>query len=111
MCDAPLCSAADTAEAELKTVSGENGMQPQDVAEDIPKPSIKIDNEHDAFATIVCISYGDRLGELLDTVRLMSGTIYVAIECSACTMCFQTICSRCKHKRPFRSLTLRFLHG
>jgi UTP:GlnB (protein PII) uridylyltransferase len=43
-------------------------MKPQDVSEDIPKPSIKIDNEHDAFATIVCISYGDRLGELLDTV-------------------------------------------
>ena len=72
MCHAPLCRAADTAEAELKTVSGENGMKPQDVSEDIPKPSIKIDNEHDAFATIVCISYGDRLGELLDTVRLLS---------------------------------------
>lgn len=45
-------------------------MRPEDVAAEIPKPSIKIDNEHDPFATIVCIGYGDRLGELLDTVRL-----------------------------------------
>jgi hypothetical protein len=73
---APCCRAADTAEAEVKTLGGENGMRPEDVAEDIPKPSIKIDNEHDPFATIVCISYGDRLGELLDTVRaLLSGNV------------------------------------
>jgi UTP:GlnB (protein PII) uridylyltransferase len=61
-----VCRAAETAEAELPTVSGANGVQPEDL--DIPKPSIKIDNEHDPFATIVCIGYGDRLGELLDTV-------------------------------------------
>lgn len=59
-----------TAEAELKTVSGEDGVPPgsQEVGE-VPVPTIRIDNEHDPFATIVCISYGDRLGELLDTVR------------------------------------------
>ncbi len=59
-----------TAEAELKTVSGEDGVPPSspEVGE-VPVPTIRIDNEHDPFATIVCISYGDRLGELLDTVR------------------------------------------
>ncbi len=50
------------------TFSGENGVDPQHAEEEVPKPSIKIDNEHDPFATIVCIGYGDRLGELLDTV-------------------------------------------
>lgn len=36
--------------------------------DDIPTPVIKIDNQHDPFATVVTIEYGDRLGELLDTV-------------------------------------------
>ena len=40
--------------------------------EDIPKPVIKIDNQHDPFATVVTIEYGDRLGELLDTVSLFA---------------------------------------
>ena len=34
----------------------------------VPEPVVKIDNESDPFATIVSIQYGDRLGELLDTV-------------------------------------------
>ena len=33
-----------------------------------PKPSVKIDNQTDPFSTIVVIQYGDKLGELLDTV-------------------------------------------
>lgn len=33
-----------------------------------PEPVVKICNEDDPFATIVTIEYGDRLGELLDTV-------------------------------------------
>jgi len=37
---------------------------------DAPKPIVKIDNQHDPFATVVSIQYGNRLGELLDTVRL-----------------------------------------
>ena len=37
--------------------------------DDIPTPVIKIDNQHDPFATVVTIEYGDRLGELLDTVQ------------------------------------------
>ena len=34
----------------------------------VPEPVVKIDNESDPFATIVSIEFGDRLGELLDTV-------------------------------------------
>ena len=45
--------------------------------DDIPKPVIKIDNQHDPFATVVTIEYGDRLGELLDTVSLSS----LAVAC------------------------------
>jgi len=36
--------------------------------EDAPKPVVKIDNQHDPFATVVSIQYGNRLGELQDTV-------------------------------------------
>lgn len=42
-----------------------NGSTP---AVSVPEPVVKIDNESDPFATIVTIQYGDRLGELLDTV-------------------------------------------
>lgn len=38
----------------------------------LPKPVIKIDNSTDPFATVVKVEFGDRLGELLDTVRLPS---------------------------------------
>lgn len=34
-----------------------------------PKPIVLIDQDSDADATIVEISFGDRLGALLDTVR------------------------------------------
>lgn len=34
----------------------------------MPTPTIKIDNASDPFATIVKVDFGDRLGELLDTV-------------------------------------------
>lgn len=34
----------------------------------VPEPVVKIDNHTDSFATIVTIEFGDRLGELLDTV-------------------------------------------
>lgn len=35
----------------------------------LPKPVVKIDNSTDPFATVVKVEFGDRLGELLDTVR------------------------------------------
>lgn len=34
----------------------------------IPKPKVKIDNVSDPFATLVTVEFGDRLGELLDTI-------------------------------------------
>lgn len=34
----------------------------------LPTPTIKIDNHSDAFATIVKVDFGDRLGDLVDTV-------------------------------------------
>lgn len=47
-----------------------NGSTP---AVSVPEPVVKIDNESDPFATIVTIQYGDRLGELLDTVASLKG--------------------------------------
>jgi len=35
----------------------------------VPEPVVKIDNQTDAFSTIVTVEFGDRLGELLDTVK------------------------------------------
>ncbi|KAH7618964.1 putative ACT domain-containing protein DS12, chloroplastic [Nannochloris sp. 'desiccata'] len=35
----------------------------------VPEPVVKIDNHTDPFATIVTVEFGDRLGELLDTVN------------------------------------------
>lgn len=40
-------------------------------APSVPKPVIAIDNTSDSFATVVRISYGDRLGELLDTTAAL----------------------------------------
>ncbi len=34
----------------------------------VPEPVVKIDNHSDPFATVVTVEFGDRLGELLDTV-------------------------------------------
>lgn len=36
--------------------------------EGIPNPVVKIDNQSDRYHTVVSIQFGDRLGELLDTV-------------------------------------------
>jgi len=38
----------------------------------VPEPVVKIDNQSDAFATIVTVEFGDRLGELLDTVSVFA---------------------------------------
>lgn len=35
----------------------------------LPQPVVKIDNSTDPFATVVKVEFGDRLGDLLDTVR------------------------------------------
>ena len=34
----------------------------------VPEPVVKIDNQTDPFATVVTVEFGDKLGELLDTV-------------------------------------------
>ncbi len=46
-----------------------------DAAGDVPEPVVKIDNQSDTFATLVTVEYGDRLGELSDTVRVNSCSI------------------------------------
>ena len=56
--------------AAASTVSeGSNGAAGVSTLES-PKPAVQIDNQTDPFSTIVSVQYGDRLGELLDTVRL-----------------------------------------
>ena len=35
----------------------------------VPAPVVKIDNQTDAFSTVVTVEFGDKLGELVDTVR------------------------------------------
>ena len=42
-------------------------------AADMPEPVVKIDNQTDAFSTVVTVEFGDRLGELVDTVRGREG--------------------------------------
>lgn len=46
-----------------ETASSANGTSAP-----VPEPVVRIDNEHDPFATIVTVEYGDLLGELLETV-------------------------------------------
>ena len=64
--------------------------------DDIPTPVIKIDNQHDPFATVVTIEYGDRLGELLDTVHpdsnraLPPDTALLQVCAFWCIHCFAT---------------------
>jgi hypothetical protein len=43
----------------------EDAVQGADV-----KPVVKIDNQSDNYSTIVKITYGDKLGELMDTVSV-----------------------------------------
>jgi len=59
------CRAAS--EAAVQTT--ENGATPAGLSG--PKPTVKIDNQRDPFATVVSIEYGDKLGELLDTVAAL----------------------------------------
>ncbi|KAK9804954.1 hypothetical protein WJX73_003269 [Symbiochloris irregularis] len=39
--------------------------------EGIPNPVVKIDNQSDKYHTVVSIEFGDRLGELLDTIAAL----------------------------------------
>ena len=55
----------------------------KDEAKSNPEPVIKIDNHTDPYHTIVSITYGDKLGELSDTVGLPVAQL-VSYECSVC---------------------------
>ncbi|KAK9858032.1 hypothetical protein WJX84_012080 [Apatococcus fuscideae] len=60
------CAATASPEADAKTERiRENARK------GVPKPVVKIDNQHDPFATVVDIEYGNELGELLDTVAAL----------------------------------------
>jgi hypothetical protein len=58
----------------------------------MPTPTIKIDNQSDAFATIVKVDFGDRLGELLDTVR-HSAHVFRSLHRSHSRQSCMTLCS------------------
>ena len=57
-----FCSATASPEAEKAERIQQNKEK------GVPKPIVRIDNQHDPFATVVDIEYGNELGELLDTV-------------------------------------------
>lgn len=60
-------------------------------ATDVPEPVVKIDNEADPFATVVTIQFGDRLGELLDTVGAACGCLLPARPKVACGRWLQQV--------------------
>jgi len=51
------------------------------IGKEEPKPIVLIDQDSDAEATIVEISFGDRLGALLDTVSSLSYSILFRFGC------------------------------
>ena len=64
-------------------------------SEDAPKPIVKIDNQHDPIATVVSIQYGNRLGELLDTVGqrdVVHATIKIDYDAVLRFLCFAKAC-------------------
>ena len=71
------CSATASPETEKANRIEENRQK------GVPKPIVRIDNQHDPFATVVDIEYGNELGELLDTVRvhLPKPQVLFAIGC------------------------------
>ena len=81
-----VCRAQQQATA---AVEGENGAVATDQEDaDVPTPVVKIDNQHDPFATVVTIEYGNRLGELLDTVRRSP-----LVSCMHSRQCMHGMCS------------------
>ncbi len=50
----------------MQDVENSNGIAVEQ--SDVPEPVIKLDNSSDPFATVVTIQFGDRLGDLHDTV-------------------------------------------
>lgn len=46
----------------------------------IPMPVVLIDQDSDPVATIVQLSFGDRLGALIDTVKLHALLLYSRVK-------------------------------
>lgn len=66
-----------------------------------PKPIVKIDNQHDPFATVVSIQYGNKLGELLDTVALLPTVLYhIEVLCMAPKFVLDSVWSVQTQARP-----------
>jgi len=61
----------------------------------LPVPVVSLDNLSDPLATIVEISYGDLLGELLDTVRACTAG-QGRFDCAVLTCCLPLPCCRCR---------------
>jgi len=70
----PSSASVDASPAVANGVSTDAGA--------VPQPVVKIDNQHDPFATIVTVEFGDRLGELLDTVRCWASARGLAQLCA-----------------------------
>jgi hypothetical protein len=50
-----------------------------------PTPVVRIDNLSDPFATVVSVEYGDRVGELLETVRIpLWRGVRWCLPCASC---------------------------
>jgi hypothetical protein len=68
-----------------------------DSKEGLPLPTIKIDNHSDPYATILKVDFGDKLGELLDTVRITRTDDLPVnlhqLECARRMQCTQSWCA------------------
>lgn len=62
--------------------------------EALPTPTIKIDNTSDPFATVIKVDFGDRLGELLDTVRAPRSGARAALSLTVPAVRRQTVRGR-----------------
>lgn len=57
-------------------------QKPSDNPDSVPMPIVLIDQDSDSEATIVQLSFGDRLGALLDTVIFADGNLIMqSVKC------------------------------
>lgn len=64
----------------LNVYSWENSSS-QTSDEAVPVPVVQIDQDSDRDATIVQLSFGDRLGALLDTVYILHAPLMLSLHC------------------------------
>lgn len=68
-------------------------MQRADLDSDyVPKPIVMIDQDSDSDATLVQVSFGDRLGALIDTVRIYKKEIFYCIFLFFVCFGYHTLC-------------------